>query len=91
MATERTLLDDLFDRNVGATVYWDVETFSRRNLKKCGAHVYATDLTTGMLIMCYAVGDGEVQLWRVGDPVPAPFADPTEYTFVSDNWTFERT
>jgi len=90
MATERTLLDDLFDRNIGATVYWDVETFSRRNLKKCGAHVYATDPTTGMLIMCYAVGDGEVQLWRVGDPVPAPFADPTEYTFVSDNWTFEN-
>src|SRR5215468_10049948 len=90
MTTERTLLNDLFDRAVGTPVYWDVETFSRRNLKECGAHVYAADPSTGMLIMCYAVGDGDVQLWKSGDPPPAPFTDPTRYTFVSDNWTFEN-
>src|SRR5262249_31388507 len=30
------------------------------------------------------------ETWRPGDPVPAPFAAPLEYTFVFDNWTFER-
>jgi DNA polymerase len=90
MTTERTLLNDLFDRAVGTPVYFDVETFSRRNLKECRAHVYAADPSTGMLIMCYAVGDGDVQLWKSGDPPPAPFTDPTRYTFVSDNWTFEN-
>jgi hypothetical protein len=79
MTAERTPLDDLFDLSVGTPVYWDIETNSKRNLKECGAHVYATDPSTGVLVMCYAVGDGEVQVWMLGDPVPAPFADPTGY------------
>ena len=68
MATERTLLDNLFDRNTAPTVWWDLETFSRRNLKKCGAHVYAVDPSTGMLLLCFAVDNGEVQVWLPGDP-----------------------
>src|SRR6516164_55395 len=71
-------------------VYWDVETYSQRNLKECGAHVYAADPSTGVFFMGYAIDDGEVQTWWPGDPVPAPFADPTGYKFVSDNWTFEN-
>ena len=90
MTAERTPLDDLFDLSVGTPVYWDIETNSKRNLKECGAHVYATDPSTGVLVMCYAIGDGEVQVWMLGDPVPAPFADPTGYWFISDNWTFEN-
>src|SRR6516164_9367353 len=58
-------------------VYWDVETYSQRNLKECGAHVYAADPSTGVFFMGYAIDDGEVQTWWAGDPVPAPFADPT--------------
>jgi DNA polymerase len=90
MTDERRPLDKFFDRDVGATVYWDVETFSKCNLKECGAHVYTADPSTGVLVVCYAIGDGEVQVWLPGDPVPAPFADPTGYKFVSDNWTFEN-
>ena len=90
MTDERRPLDKFFDRDVGATVYWDVETFSKCNLKECGAHVYSADPSTGVLVVCYAIGDDEVQVWLPGDPVPAPFADPTGYKFVSDNWTFEN-
>src|SRR5262245_10804554 len=73
-----------------ATVYWDVETFSHRDLKACGAHVYAADPSTGVFFICFAVGDGPVEKWRPGGEPPLPFADPAKFTFVSDNWTFER-
>jgi DNA polymerase len=71
-------------------IYWDVETYSQCSLKEHGANNYAADPTTGIHFLCFAVDDGEVQTWRPGDPIPAPFADPTRYFFVSDNWTFER-
>jgi DNA polymerase len=71
-------------------VYWDIETCSQCSLKERGAHLYASDPTTGVHFLCYAVDDGEVQVWRPGEPVAEPFANPTRYTFVSDNWEFER-
>jgi Toprim domain len=74
------------------TIYGDVETFSQLNLKECGAYVYATDSSTDLHFFCFAVDDGEVQVWRPGDPVPAPF---TAATVVGNaynwwNWSFER-
>src|SRR6516162_11475923 len=90
MSAERKPLDKFFDLSAGTTVYWDLETFSNCDVKKCGAHIYAADPSTGVLIMCYAIGDGEVQMWQPGDPPPAPFADPTGHKFISDNWTFEN-
>ena len=71
-------------------VYWDVETFSQVNLKDRGTHIYANDKTTGIFFFCYAVDAGEVQTWYPGDPMPAPFANPTNFLFVSDNFSFER-
>ena len=71
-------------------VYWDVETFSQVNLKDSGAHIYANDETTGIFFFCYAVDAGEVQTWYPSAPVPAPFANPADYLFVSDNFSFER-
>ena len=71
-------------------VYWDIETFSQVNLKDRGAHIYANDKTTGIFFFCYAVDAGEVQTWYPGDPVPAPFANPADFLFVSDNFSFER-
>src|SRR5215831_15457304 len=73
-----------------STVYWDLETFSHLDVTQCGAAVYARHPTTDVLVMCYAIGDGEVQVWKPGDPPPAPFTNPTEYKFVSDSWDFER-
>ena len=71
-------------------IYWDVETFSQISLKEHGAHVLAADPWWGIHFFCWAIDDGEVQTWRPGDPVPAPFTNPTRYTLVSDNWEFER-
>jgi len=73
-----------------STIYGDVETCSQRNLKDCGAHIYAADPTTEVIYLCFAVDDGLVETWQPGDPVPAPFAAPAEHMFVFDNWTFER-
>jgi DNA polymerase len=71
-------------------IYWDNETYSQCSLKEHGAHVYAGDPSTDIHFFCWALDDGEVQTWRPGDPVPAPFTNPTRYTWVSDNWEFER-
>ena len=72
-------------------VYWDLETLSQCNLKDCGGPVYASDSTTGIHFFCFVVGDSdEVQVWRPGDPIPEPFANPAGYKFISDQWDFER-
>jgi hypothetical protein len=76
--------------DASATVYFDIETFSPCNLKACGAHIYAADPGTDVFFICYAVGDGPVETWRPGAPVPGAFANPAGHMFVSDNWTFER-
>jgi DNA polymerase len=73
-----------------ATICADTETCSRCDLKARGASIYAADPSTDILVMCFAIGDGPVETWRPGDPVPAPFADPAGHLFVFDNWTFER-
>ena len=71
-------------------VYWDVETFSQVSLNDHGAHIYAGDPSTGIFFFCYAIDGGEVQTWWPGDPVPAPFANPTNTCSSADNWEFER-
>src|SRR5262245_60906356 len=71
-------------------VTWDAETFSQISLTEHGAHIYAADKSTDIYFFCYAIDAGEVQVWRPGDPVPEPFANPIEYQFISDNWEFER-
>src|SRR6516164_2801402 len=81
-------LSELF--NTGAPVFWDIETHSRRDLKDCGAFVYAADASTNVAFVCFAVGDGSVETWRPGEPVPSVFAAPAGRLFVSDNWSFEN-
>jgi DNA polymerase len=71
-------------------VYWDIESFSKANLKASGAHIYAADPSTGIHFFCYAVDNDAVRVWRPGDPVPEPFTNPGAYGFVADNWVFER-
>src|SRR5262245_34002070 len=70
-------------------VYGDIETRSQRNLKECGAHIYAVDPSTDVLLMCYAIGDGDIQAWMRGDPVPAPYANPADHDFIWDGWPFD--
>jgi len=90
MSSEQTPLDKFFDLNATKTVYWDLETTSCLNVTQCGAYNYATDPSTDVHFMCFAIDGGEVQIWKRGDPPPAPFVNPTGYKFVSDNWEFER-
>src|SRR6516225_1777556 len=71
-------------------IYWDIETYSQCSLKERGAHIYASDPSTGIHFFCWAIDDGPVETWRPGDPVPAPFTNPTRYLWISDNWEFER-
>jgi len=35
-----------------STVYWDIETFSQRDLTQCVAFIYAVDKSTDALLMC---------------------------------------
>jgi DNA polymerase len=70
-------------------IYWDVETYSECNLKKCGAYIYAAASSTGVHFLCYAIDNNAVETWHPGDPVPAVFANPTGHKFISDNWEFE--
>jgi DNA polymerase len=51
----------------------DYETRSRAILKTAGAHRYASDPSTEILCVAYAVDHDPVQLWRPGDPVPPEF------------------
>jgi DNA polymerase len=71
-------------------VFGDIESCSQRNLKECGASVYASDSSTDILCLCFAIGDGDIQVWKPGDPVPTVFVNPADYgPFVWDNWTFD--
>jgi DNA polymerase len=71
-------------------VFGDIETCSAVDLGGCGAFRYVTDPSTDVLLLCFAVDDGPVQVWKPGDPVPAPYTDPAKYApFVWDNWNFD--
>src|SRR6516164_89129 len=72
-----------------SSIPWDVETYSDVDLKTYGAFNYARHPSTDLIFLCFAIDDGPIEVWRRGDPVPAPFANPTEHLFISDNWTFE--
>src|SRR5262245_45343102 len=71
-------------------VYWDVETFSQVNLKDRGAHIYASDETTGVFFFCYAAGCGGLRTGSPGDPGPGRFAHPPEFRFLSHIFSFAR-
>jgi DNA polymerase len=65
------------------TLHRDFETRSRVDLRKVGAHKYATDSRTEILCCAFALGDGPVQLWIRGDPVPAEFIEAAR----NPNWS----
>jgi DNA polymerase len=74
-------------------IFLDFETRSRRDLKACGANVYAADRSTVLLCMAWAIGDDVVDLWVPGEPFPL-----TLYNALADgmklhahNAAFERT
>ncbi len=74
----------------GRPVVLDVETRSLRDLRKTGAHRYAADPTTDVWCACYVVGDGPVQIWRPGEPVPIAEIEAAPVVLVAHNAAFER-
>lgn len=52
------------------TCHVDFETRSTIDLKKTGVHAYAEDASTDIWCMAYALGDGPVDLWTPGEPIP---------------------
>jgi len=76
------------------TIFWDIETRSTVNLKIAGAFRYASDPTTEVLCVGYAVNDSPVSIWVPDQPIPEPFIeaarDPS-YLIVAHNDQFERT
>lgn len=49
----------------------DFETRSAVDLRKVGMYRYSEDPTTEIICMSWRLGDGPVQRWRPGDPVPS--------------------
>jgi DNA polymerase len=53
----------------------DYETRSTVDLRVVGADVYAQHPTTDVWVAAYCVDDGEIKLWKPGDPVPPEFLE----------------
>jgi len=67
-----------------------IETYSDCDLSAHGAYRYATDPSTDVFFVCFAIDDGPVQTWRPGNQVPSVFVEPLADKYVWDNWSFER-
>src|SRR5215467_1763078 len=81
----------------GAPFHWDVETRSAAKLGKgkegVGARAYAEHPTTEILCVGFARGNGPIETWVPGQPIPevvlAAAADP-HCSWVAHNAAFER-
>lgn len=73
------------------TVHIDFETRSIVDLKVCGAGRYASDASTRILCVCWAVDNGPI-MGQVGDKPPRCFEQmlKSKYTFSAFNAIFEQ-
>jgi DNA polymerase bacteriophage-type len=74
------------------TLIRDYETRSLLDIRKVGAHRYAADPSTEVIVGAYAVGAGPVQLWVPGEPVPEAFIEASRdpsWVAVAHNDAFE--
>ena len=73
-------------------LYRDYETRSCALLKKVGLYKYATDPSTEVRVVVYAVDDGPMQLWPLGNPPPPEFVEAARnlgWLVVAHNDQFE--
>ena len=88
---------DIIQFENGAPFHWDIESRSAAKLGKgkeaVGARAYAEHPTTEMLCVSYARGNGPIETWVPGQPIPevvlAAAADP-RCPWVAHNAAFER-
>jgi DNA polymerase len=74
-------------------LFLDFETRSTCDLARISAWKYARCPGTGIWGGCFAVGEGEVKVWKPGDPVPveiATAAEHSDYVIAAHNASFER-
>jgi len=74
-------------------LHFDFETRSAADLEGQGAYQYASHPSSDVWCCAYSVDDGEVKIWKRGDPVPEEFIEAThnpEWTFAAHNIAFER-
>jgi DNA polymerase len=74
-------------------LFWDVETRSALDLGVAGAWRYASDPSTEVLCVGFAVDDSEPKIWIPGEPIPEPFiaaARDSSWRVVAHNYQFER-
>jgi DNA polymerase len=89
-ATERYREAIIIEATRMLTVVGDIETCSRCDLKECGSFIYSISPSTDVLCLCFAVDNGEIQVWKPGDPVPAPFINPAKDDgLIWFNWLFD--
>src|SRR5262245_38642609 len=75
-------------------LFFDIETRSAVDLRRVGAWCYASDPSTQVLCIGYAIDDGPVRIWLPGDPVPEAFIEAARnpnWLLVAHNDQFERT
>ena len=65
----------LIEVAVAHVVHRDVETRSKVSLQKLGVHKYATDPSTDVWCVAFAVDNDPTQLWLPGNPVPLEFLE----------------
>jgi DNA polymerase len=71
-----------------AVVHIDLETRSALPLDRVSTYRYASEESTEILCVAYAVADGPIELWTPGAPVPD--AVTAANTFVAHNAGFEH-
>jgi DNA polymerase len=74
-------------------VFWDIETRSAVSLEEAGAWRYASDSTTEILCIGYAVDNDEPAIWTPGKPIPDEFtqaANDPDWNIIAHNFMFER-
>lgn len=73
-------------------LHLDYETRGIVPLPQCGPWVYAEHKLTSVWVACFARGDGPVEAWHPGDPVPRTIVRAAEddIPWVAHNVGFER-
>ena len=74
-------------------VFWDIETRSAISLEEAGAWRYASDSTTEILCIGYALDNDEPAIWTPGKPIPDEFtqaANDPDWNIIAHNFMFER-
>lgn len=71
-------------------IHIDFETRSKAIIQDTGAWRYSLDPSTDALCMCYAIDDGEVELWIPGEHFPFTAQQMRDHLFEAHYSFFER-